>query len=98
MTEREKQIEEMEAIIISSHCDNPLYKDCYGECEYCIARDLYNAGYRKQSEGEWMATCVCNIFQCTNCKKTTVFYEFCNGVFSPKAYCPRCGARMKGGE
>ena len=47
MTEREHQIVEMEAIIIQSHCDNPLSKDCYGECEYCIAKDLYDAGYRK---------------------------------------------------
>lgn len=47
MTEREKQIEEMEAIIARYHCDDPISKDCYGECEYCIAKDLYDAGYRK---------------------------------------------------
>lgn len=63
-----------------------------------LSNRLLDLGYRKQSEGEWMATCVCNIFQCTNCKKTTVFDEFCNGVFSPKAYCPNCGAKMKGAD
>ena len=100
MTDREMQIAEMEAIIIRSHCDNPISKDCYGECEYCIAKDLYDAGYRKQSDD--MVTVV----RCRECR----YWQDNNGGYpheecrwwkneTPDAddYCSY-GARMKGGE
>ena len=64
-----------------------------------IAQHLYNAGYRKQSEGEWkilkmrdgekVRTCsACLISQTVNVYKGKVMFR----------YCPYCGAKMKGGE
>ena len=58
----EKQIEKMEmtpldflANDICQHC--PDLKENYcgdTHCVACLANALYNAGYRKQSEGEWI--------------------------------------------
>ena len=39
---------------INKHC--PDLAECYcgdTHCNSCIARALYNAGYRKYNEGEW---------------------------------------------
>lgn len=55
-------------------------------CDYCkIAEFLYNAGYRKQSEGEWISHE--GYDECSLCR-TKVTY--------PSNYCSNCGARMKG--
>jgi hypothetical protein len=58
--EEEQQIEEMRAILCRSGAIN--------HCEYCedcegIVEALYNAGYRKQSEGEWNDNIIgfCNV-------------------------------------
>ncbi len=49
-----------------------------------IATNLYNAGYRKQSEGEWRGVWD---YECS----------VCNGYSEYKTdYCPDCGAKMKG--
>jgi hypothetical protein len=50
-----KQIEEM-AETLDKMCDLDLLADC-GEkdCSKCMATALYNAGYRKQIEGEWIS-------------------------------------------
>ena len=60
-----------------------------------IATELYQMGYRRQSEGEWIAKEVmtrtpdANNYTCSACgcenAKTTPF-------------CPNCGAKMKGNE
>jgi hypothetical protein len=63
---REKQIEEMAKII--GHCESTLHPviECHNKATGCycienpchnqrIADKLYNAGYRKQSEGEWIS-------------------------------------------
>lgn len=55
---------------------------------------IYNAGYRKQSVGEWVAksemvrTPTAKNHYCSVCK-----YE----ANETTDFCPNCGARMKGG-
>lgn len=89
----EKQIEEMAKIIASS-----CYKSC-SECNSeaidgtaCIevrsAEALYNAGYRKQIEGEWKKRG--NEKTCSLCK---FIYYSNNDEWN---FCPTCGAKMKG--
>ena len=59
------------------------------DCDYCMAKALYNAGYRKQSEGVWltdkfgMERSICSV---------------CGAVFEGDGgnYCRKCGAKMKG--
>ena len=67
--------------------------------EYCtkcesIAKVFYNAGYRKQSEGEWVfhkdGSATCN--QCNTTQKH--IWDMDNY----QSYCGHCGAKMKGGE
>ena len=102
---------------IPSICNVETYTDCKakdGGCPKCrsIARDLYNAGYRKQSEGEWQI--VSEIYkliddvdeelyvECPFCKRRfPVPYEFDDEKIFEYArehypYC-NCGAKMKGG-
>lgn len=55
------------------------------------AEQLYNAGYRKQIEGEWVdanPNGAVYKFTCTLCGETKL------GKGTP--YCPNCGAHMKG--
>lgn len=56
---------------------------------YRYAQRAVNAGYRKQSVGEWIRhkeNCLYN--KCSICS-----YEHCR----EDNYCPHCGAKMKGG-
>ena len=88
---REKQIEEM-AKVIEQRCN----RDCIPSCDECIAETLYNAGYRKQSEGEWLSVDGDVIFKCSICEgeiSTSWDYD----PDEMWSYCPRCGAKMKGG-
>lgn len=62
-----------------------------------IAQHLYNAGYRKQSEGEWIAkTDYAGYgYYCSNCN--AVFTgENAEWMAKEHIYCPKCGAKMKG--
>jgi outer membrane protein assembly factor BamD (BamD/ComL family) len=86
-----KQIEEMAKVLcgMASDCNKCMFNkvNCY---EHNEAESLYNAGYRKQSRGEWKQAY--NSFPryvCTNCN-----HLFNNKTFK---YCPNCGAKMKGG-
>ena len=97
---KEKQIEKMAEIIEEASCGYGI-EGCH-RCEFdraknisCaemrIAKSLYNAGYRKQSEGEWIdADPKGHLyrFTCSLCKKTKL------GKGTP--FCPNCGAKMKG--
>ena len=93
---KEKQIEEMANIIY----DNRPHKDVWIEDAEGIASVLYNAGYRKQREGEWKyrvehrrsVWVSCNII-CDQC-----CYEFERLMGVHFNFCPNCGAKMKGGE
>ena len=47
---KEKQIEEMASAL--NFCKNTPIEECHSkvDCKHCLAEQLYNAGYRKQSE------------------------------------------------
>ena len=95
---KEKQIEEI-ANDINMHCCSLAEQFC-GEtsCNACLTNFLYNAGYRKQSEGEWIENPINNYdgepsglyYVCSVCHTD-------NG-FEDTPFCPNCGAKMKGGE
>lgn len=83
MTE-EKQIEEMAKVI-----ERTGMLESFLGCEV-VAYDLYEDGYRKQSEGEWIAQSEAFVrFECSKCHSY-------NHIVRSK-YCPNCGAKMKGG-
>lgn len=106
MQNQEKQIEEMIETLKKCSC---VYTDCEQECSQCsneelydealnhIARTFYEAGYRKQSEGEWIKdslvddTAICSLCGYTDCR-----FDYDQAKFGSK-YCPNCGAKMKGG-
>ena len=61
-----------------------------------VATVLYVAGYRKQSEGEWLEQ-----VRVSKEGKPLLHHYKCNlcGVYlaTQANYCPNCGAKMKGG-
>lgn len=101
---REKQIEEMAKLACT--CFDGNCKGCpfdfYPPCPTkASATRLYNAGYRKQKEGEWIE----QIKTTTNAKGMTAHYtiNFCSNcsyeigtIRYRHKYCPNCGAKMKG--
>ena len=101
----EKQIEEM-AKCCPYH-DNGKCRPTENEIADCdlmcnmfgFMANLHNAGYRKQSEGEWIdkPTGAYSRMQswCSACGK----HSGIGGIESNrhKPYCPNCGAKMKGG-
>lgn len=100
--EREKQIREIARFI----WDNSSLEEV-GTIDY-LAEKLYNAGYRKQSEGENISQmhpsdeficekCGLIIRECSRYEideddGDEICYEF------PYRFCPRCGMKVKGGE
>ena len=93
---KEKQIEEMAKLIcIYPHCINyNIIGGCTkNDCRTIDrAEALYNAGYRKQSEGEWIKDEKSKFehrYHCSVCN----FYL----IGEPTKYCEDCGAKMKGG-
>ena len=89
---QEKQIEEMIKIL---HEGMKPLKETYGTNE--IASILYNAGYRKQSEGEWISNHQTDEFICNLCGAITPV-DCEKERFYKSNFCPNCGAKMKGGE
>ena len=101
--EKEKQIEEMERIIDEK--GEFIISDSYDAfikvkmaCKTAAER-LYNAGYRKQSEGEWIEAsnkpyAACGK-KCSLCGARISYREYGHGNHK---YCHKCGAKMKGGE
>lgn len=95
---KEKKIEEM-ARAMCCFSEELACSDC---SNYCFFKDyaerVYNAGYRKQSEGEWVdkPTGAYGRWQswCSACGK----HSGIGGIESNrhKPFCPNCGARMKG--
>ncbi len=94
MMSKEKQIEEMVKDIpsrIVAYNSDPKGAHLYIEQRKCVAEAFYNAGYRKQSEGEWIIK-KGGYYQrlvCSVCEKLSI------ATFD---YCPNCGAKMKGGK
>lgn len=91
--DKEKQIKEMAKVLGENRgdCDASDCMRCShgGMCDYMgIAYTLYEAGYRKQKEGEWLQDF-----------DGDYYCPFC--AHYPKEiinFCPNCGAKMKGGE
>ena len=99
---KEKQIEEMAKVIKSSldGLGSGNFNFTGGEISIMFAEALYNAGYRKQSEGEWIQhedDWCGNYYTCSacGCDWTTI-----DGTpwENNMRYCPECGAKMKGGR
>lgn len=89
----EKQIEEMAKILNPNSCFDEGISACRKteDCDICHATKLYNAGYRKQAEGEWISVePSIGLYACSLCDHR-ILRAKCN-------YCPNCGAKMKGGE
>lgn len=73
-----------------------------------IAEALYNAGCRKQSEGEWIdrykGKYANSLYVCSICDGKSLLANHMNELLTPTVkqiltpYCPHCGAKMKGGE
>ena len=92
---REKQIEEMARFMCNCYDEGYCRMDgklCDLECgSYKESEMFYEAGYRKQSKGEWISLePEIGLFACSLCDHRILRAE-CN-------YCPNCGAKMKGGE
>ena len=103
-----KQVEEM----ANDLYENRPYRELWLEDAQDIAEVLYKAGYRKQSEGEWLVSAWDNEKQefieipyikhehtgayCSLCRTDALLDGAEFGVASN--YCPHCGAKMKGGE
>lgn len=87
---KEKQIEKMAKVI-----QNVAEKHRGIWCTE-LAKVIYNAGYRKQSEGEWIVTRTERAWN--NAEYPTEFTCSVCGRIQPFAerYCPDCGAKMKG--
>ena len=106
---REKQIEEMakDICVAEQKTNYSCTEKCkkQGICAYCkvIAETLYEAGYRKQSEGEWLAkdnfNGRCSIATCSNCGTEKAFSILVRTetIATLYPYCQKCGAKMKGG-
>ena len=100
-----EQIEEMARGICGLNTSDGCFCDG-GYCNYnCLAYEkaeaLYNAGYRKQSEGEWETETTNQVYDvkrtyCSNCRKSAIFDSFM-GKYHLTNFCPNCGAKMKGG-
>lgn len=90
--DKEKQIEEL--------TNDLIFTNCYGTLN-AVAIYLYNAGYRKQSDGEWIKTqffartgfYTIKEFPCNKCGEK---FEVAKGNENMH-FCPNCGAKMKGG-
>jgi hypothetical protein len=100
---KEKQIEEMAFdLCLIDRCKHLPQEECHNTtCAHCEAEALYNAGYRKQSEGEWIERdCITESKRGRTIHYSTQKCSVCgrwNGRHKTN-FCPNCGAKMKGGE
>lgn len=96
---KEKQIEEMARTLLLKCHGMECFCNCTpcGKCtSYHYAETLYNAGYRKQIEGEWIER---KRFYASG--KTLVHYKcsLCGVYLATQAnFCPNCGASMTRGK
>ena len=78
---KEKQIEEIRKDVFAAFGGYAKWEEDWQS----LAEAIYNAGYRKQSEGEWIGIWD---YECSVCNEY-------NDIKTK--YCPNCGAKMKGG-
>ena len=66
------------------------------QCE-TIDRVVREAGYRKQSEGEWIESDIPQEkYVCSLCGGACWYYDY-QGDVAKSRFCPNCGSKMKGG-
>lgn len=98
-----KMIEEM-AKMIHGYCKAKCADGGCSNCvEYMKAKKLYNAGYRKQKEGEWIYhewvssyDGAISGYSCSECCILVNEEVFDSDEFH-KSFCGNCGAKMEGG-
>lgn len=62
------------------------------------AEAIYNAGYRKERQSEWLVN-KSPVDACITCKRCGLTYtEGDPDDYELPNYCPNCGAKMEGGE
>ncbi len=98
---KEKQIEEMADDV------RRIRESYFGQADYLFAMKLYEDGYRKQSEGEWVDQYNGKydnpIYVCSVCRRGTLLKPDINElgniqmIQALSQFCPNCGAKMKGG-
>lgn len=103
----EEMIEIVKPFVSGLACEEESGSCELTDCRNCNARDLsnklYNAGYRKQSEGEWIKinpnNSLIGEYYCSCCNSVI---DIADGKETPldreMYYCPNCGSKMKGGE
>ena len=84
---KEKQIIEIKECIDAVYGADCAYFDVDG---FAIANEIFNAGYRKQSEGEWELGKSGVMSFCSTCG-----YWAHPREVDEWDYCPRCGAKMR---
>ena len=82
---KQEQIEEIAGCVLGGSAEYRLE----------VAELIYNKGYRKQSEGEWIYDEDCECFVCSVCVNSAL--NNYRGLSVNSNYCPNCGANMKGG-
>jgi len=103
---KEKQIEEMARVL--KFCRDTSIDECHTkiDCKHCVAEQLYDAGYRKQIEGEWLEEPFESMIPATFDEEgRLVIHQYiayrCSicgrNEHVKEPYC-NCGAKMKGGE
>lgn len=80
---KEKQIEEMARIAYPGIDDLKTVFSNINHAQPLV--NLYNAGYRKQSEGEWEVFGIANP-KCSLCRSYNI---------EKARFCPHCGAHMR---
>ena len=82
-----EQIEEMGFIIQEN---SPLSKISSED----VAESLYNAGYCKQGEGEWVSNRQTDEYICSLCGMIAPV-DCLKEYFYKSNFCPNCGAKMR---
>ena len=94
----QKQIEEMARMMCipawhKEGCERCSFR---GACSRMLsAEKIYNAGYRKQSEGEWVK--VMNHRECSKCGYNAPYKKIKAGyhLLDLTNFCQNCGAKMR---
>lgn len=89
-----KQIEEIRKDIFAAFGGYAKWEEDWQS----LAEAVYNAGYRKQSEGTWEKSDIPGEkYVCSECGCACWYYDY-EGDVAKSKFCPNCGAKMKGGR